>query len=53
MLHHETFWLLLALIVSHLNVLKREQHAALVRMVQQKAGIVPVIRLHRRAVQLR
>jgi MFS family permease len=38
MLHHETFWLLLALILSHLSIVRRERYAAVVRVVPQKTG---------------
>jgi O-antigen ligase len=35
MLHHETFWLLLALIVSYVGVLQRDQFASVVRVLPQ------------------
>jgi hypothetical protein len=36
MLHHETFWLLLALIVSHMSLLERQPVAAFARVATRK-----------------
>jgi O-antigen ligase len=52
MLHHETFWLLLALILSHVSVLQRERLATVVRVVPQVAGSSHFASPHRRRVRV-
>lgn len=42
MLHHETFWLLLALVVGHVTELKRARHGAIVRLVPQNLVPLPL-----------
>jgi O-antigen ligase len=52
MLHHETFWLLLALIVSYVSILQHERFVAAVRVIPQKAGALPLSGPHPRRLRV-